>query len=175
MKLPTACLSLMLVLTAAPAWSHGKEKHDAAAVVAGRDSSKAEQQIAPAAADAVAVVDRFSAALGAGDVDKAAAELDPAVLILESGGVERSRDEYLAEHAKADAAFLKEAQVSLKRRTAQASGELAWVGSESAIHAKKGETVLAIDSTETMVLRKTAQGWKIVHIHWSSRRAGGDH
>ncbi|MBN8738986.1 MAG: nuclear transport factor 2 family protein [Xanthomonadaceae bacterium] len=173
MKLHT--LSLSLILIAAPAWSHGKEKHDAA-VVAGRDDSRAEQQIAPAAADAVAVVERFSAALAAGDVDKAAAELDPAVLILESGGVERSRDEYLlAGHARADAAFLKEAQVSPRRRTAQASGELAWVGSESAIHAKKGETVLAIDSTETMVLRKTAQGWKIVHIHWSSRRAGGDH
>ncbi len=175
MKLHTLSLSLILVLIAAPAWPHGKEKHDAAAVVAGRDDSRAEQQVAPAAADAVAVVERFSAALGAGDVDKAAAELDPAVLILESGGAERSRDDYLAGHAKADADFLKGAQVSLKRRTAQASGELVWVGSESAIHAKKGDTVLAIDSTETMVLRKTAQGWKIVHIHWSSRRAGGDH
>jgi len=24
-------------------------------------------------------------------------------------------------------------------------------------------------STETMVLRSTSAGWKIVHIHWSSR------
>ncbi|WP_257387828.1 nuclear transport factor 2 family protein [Tahibacter caeni] len=175
MKLHTVSLSLVLALIAAPAFSHGKEKHDVAAVVAGRDAGKAELQIAPAAADAVAVVERFSAALSAGNPDKAAAELDPAVLILESGGVERSRDEYLAGHAKADADFLKGAQVSLTRRTAQASGELAWIGSESAIHAKKGADVVAIDSTETMVLRKTAQGWKIVHIHWSSRRAGAGH
>lgn len=165
MKRQTLSLSLILVLIAVPAWSHEKQKYAAA---------RAEQQIAPAAADAVAAVERFSAALAAGDVDGAAAELDPAVLILESGGMERSRDEYLAGHAKADAAFLKEAQVSLRRRTAQASGELAWVGSDSAIRAKKDGGVLAMDATETMVLRKTAQGWKIVHIHWSSRRAGGD-
>ena len=31
--------------------------------------------------------------------------------------------------------------------------------------------MMMIDSTETMVLRKAADGWKIVHIHWSSRRA----
>jgi len=26
-------------------------------------------------------------------------------------------------------------------------------------------------STETMILRKNADGWRIVHIHWSSRPA----
>ena len=76
---------------------------------------------------------------------------------------------------KSDAAFLKGAHITLKRRTASASGDFAWVGSESEIHAMKGKEMLMIASTETMVLRKTDQGWKIAHIHWSSRRAGGDH
>jgi hypothetical protein len=29
--------------------------------------------------------------------------------------------------------------------------------------------MLMISSTETAILRKTVQGWKIVHLHWSSR------
>ena len=32
---------------------------------------------------------------------------------------------------------------------------------------QEGKTITLL-STETMVLKKTAQGWKIVHIHWSS-------
>lgn len=155
--------------------AHGTEKHDAPAMTAGRDATKAELSIAPAAADAVAAVERFSGALAAGDLSKASAELDPGVVILESGGAERSRDEYLGGHAKSDADFLKTAMMTLKRRSAQSSGDLAWVASESQIHAMKGEEMLMIDSTETMVLRKSAEGWKIVHIHWSSRRANSSH
>jgi len=124
-----------------------------------------------AAADAVSVVERFSTALAAGRIDSAARELDPKVVILESGGVEQSRDEYLAGHATADAEFLKNAHITLQRRTARATGDLAWVASQSQIHVAKGAETMLIDSTETMVLHKAADGWKIVHIHWSSRRA----
>jgi ketosteroid isomerase-like protein len=168
-------LALALTLVAPLAWSHGKEKHDIMQIAPGRDTASAVVNVAPAAADAVATVERFSSALGAGDLKKAGAELDPAVLILESGGVERSRDEYLGGHAKHDAEFLKGAHITLKRRTAQTSGDLAWVASESEMHAMKGKEMLMIASTETMVLRKTDQGWKIAHIHWSSRRAGSEH
>ena len=58
------------------------------------------------------------------------AELDAKVLILESGGAETSAAEYLGGHAKGDAAFLKGVHVQLVRRTAQANGDMAWVGSE---------------------------------------------
>ncbi|UXI66048.1 nuclear transport factor 2 family protein [Tahibacter amnicola] len=163
---------LVLALVASQfAFAHGNEKHTPSAMKPGRDSSAAQLTVDPAAAEAIAVVERFSAALGSGDLPAATAELDPAVLILESGGAEHSRDEYLGGHAKSDAEFLKNAQVTLKRRTAQAAGDLAWVGSESEIHAMKGADMLMISSSETMVLRKTAKGWKIVHIHWSSRKA----
>lgn len=169
MKTKLLVLTLAFILAAQLASAHGNEKHEAAPMVAGRDMSMAKLNVAPAATEAVATVERFSSALSAGDLVKATAELDPSVLILESGGAEHSRDEYLGGHAKSDAAFLKTARISLKARTAQASGDLAWVASESEIPAKKGETMLMIDSTETMLVRKTAQGWKIVHIHWSSR------
>jgi ketosteroid isomerase-like protein len=162
-------LALALVLATPIACAHGDEKHPPAQMEAGRETAGAEQSIPPDAADAVAVLERFSAALSAGDLDGVGADLDPTVLILESGGAERTRDEYLGGHAKHDAEFLKTAHITLKRRTAQASGDLVWVGSESDIHASKDDKMLMISSTETAVLRKTAQGWKIVHIHWSSR------
>lgn len=168
LHLPVLALAL---LVSQGVFAHGKEKHPPASITPGRDSSAAQLAVEPAAADAVATVERFSTALAAGDLTAATAELDPAVLILESGGAEHSRDEYLAGHARSDAAFLKSAHIKLKRRTAQAMGDLAWVGSESEIHATRGADLLMISSTETMVVRKTLQGWKIVHIHWSSRKA----
>lgn len=167
MILRMTSLALTLTLAAPVAWAH--ENHKAASVEAGRETAGAEQSIAPEAADAVAVLERFTAALSAGDLDGVAADLDPAVLILESGGAERTRDEYLGGHAKHDAEFLKAAHIMLKRRMAQASGDLVWVGSESEIHASKDDKTLTISSTETAILRRTAQGWKIVHLHWSSR------
>lgn len=175
MNTKTLLLILATMTSASTAFAHGTEKHDAPAMTAGRDATTAELSIAPTAVDAVAAVERFSSALGAGDLSKAGAELDPDVIILESGGAERSRDEYLSRHAKNDADFLKSAMVTLKRRNAQASGDLAWVASESQIHAMKGAEMLMIDATETVVLRKRGDGWRIVHIHWSSRRAGGSH
>lgn len=169
MILRTTSLALALALATPIAWAHGNEKHQPTQMEAGRETAGAEQTIPPEATEAVAALERFSAALSAGDLERVGAELDPTVLILESGGAERTRDEYLGGHAKHDAEFLKAAHVTLKRRTAQASGDLVWVGSESEIHASKDGKMLMISSTETAVLRKTAQGWKIVHIHWSSR------
>lgn len=118
---------------------------------------------------AAATVDRFFAALSAGNLDAAAAELDPDVIILESGGAEHSAAEYLGGHAKHDAEFLGSARQLLGRRTARANGGLAWVATESELQAQEGGKPLTIVSTETMVLRAMDSGWKIVHIHWSSR------
>jgi ketosteroid isomerase-like protein len=118
---------------------------------------------------AVATVDRFFAALSAGDLKRANAELDPKVIILESGGGEYSAAEYVGGHAKHDAEFLKAAHHQPGRRTARVSGDLAWVASESELHTQKDGKPAVSLSAETMVLRSTAAGWKIVHIHWSSR------
>ena len=164
MRMP--CLVLLMMISgsfAAPA-ALADEAHHAAALV---------QDIDPAAQEAVAVVEAFSAALQGVRIDEAKALLDPTVLVLESGGSERNRDQYLAEHAQADAQYMKDARQTLRYRQARVVGDIAWVGSESFIsHDKEGELSSSL-STETMVLRKTAQGWKIVHIHWSSRPAPG--
>ena len=118
---------------------------------------------------AAATVDRFFTALSAGDLKSAGAELDPKVIILESGGGEYSAAEYLEGHAKHDAEFLKTAHHKPGRRTARVSGGLAWVASESEVHVPKDGKPTVILSAETMVLQSTGTDWKIVHIHWSSR------
>lgn len=137
----------------------------------------AQFNIAPVAQDAVATVDRFSAALSAAQLDKAGAELDANVLILESGGAEHSAKEYLGGHAIGDAAFLQGVHVQLVKRTVQVSGDMAWVGSESEMHMKKDGKMVTMLSTETMVLKRTDKTWKITHIHWSSRtkKTDGSH
>lgn len=121
-------------------------------------------------AEPVDVVDGFFRALAAGDTAGASAVLDPAVLIFESGGAERSRQEYASHHLGADAAFLKTARRELISRTGDAVGDLAWVASESRL-AATGQKPKNLVTTETMVLRKGSSGWRIVHIHWSNRSA----
>ena len=122
-----------------------------------------------AARPAVAVVERFGKAIAAGDLTTVATLLDADVLILETGGAERSREQYLGHHAISDAKFLKGTHSQLKHRRARITGDLAWVGSESELHASKDGKPLTLLSTETMVLQKTGADWQIVHIHWSSR------
>lgn len=138
---------------------------------------ESQVDVPDAAKAAAATVDRFFAALSAGDLDRAGAELDPNVIILESGVAEHSAAEYLGGHAKGDAAFLKGAHHSLMRRSARVSGGLAWVASESELHVQKDGKPAVIASTETMVLQSTGAGWKIVHIHWSShvKKPGESH
>jgi ketosteroid isomerase-like protein/mono/diheme cytochrome c family protein len=125
---------------------------------------------APGNSAPAATVDRFSNALARGDLEVVKSLLDPEVLILESGGAEQDREEYLAHHAKADAAFLRDAQIHTGRRRVQVDGNLAWVATESELHLRKDGKAIAVQSTETMVLRRVAGAWRIVHIHWSSQR-----
>lgn len=127
------------------------------------------QNIAPEAIDAVKVVDAFSEALKAANFDTVKQLLDEKVLVLESGGSERSRDEYMSEHALADALFLRKAKSQLRYRQAHAEGLFAWVATESELQSEQNGKPLLLLSTETMLLKNTPQGWKIVHIHWSSR------
>lgn len=125
--------------------------------------------VAAGAEAAVAVTEAFGKALAAGDFQQVEALLDPAVIILETGSAERSRSEYLSHHARSDAKFLAGSHSALSRRIARIDGDTVWVASESELHASKNGKPVTLLSTETMVLSNTPAGWKIVHIHWSSR------
>ena len=129
------------------------------------------QDIAPAAMPAIRVVDAFTGAIQAAKFDAAAKLLDPKVSIFESGNYERSRDEYMSHHAIADAAFLKNAELQQRYRQAQIVGKVAWVATQILLHTVQDGKDIVLLSTETMLLKKTTAGWKIVHIHWSSHPA----
>ena len=135
------------------------------------DAQAGEGADSMAGTEPAVIVEQFQQALASGDTEQAAALLDPDVKVFESGGVERSRQEYAAHHLGADAEFLGQASVKLLSRSGDAVGDLAWVGSESRISAMDAAKPVELTSTETMVLRKGESGWHIVHIHWSSRPA----
>lgn len=122
-------------------------------------------------ADAAKVVDAFHAALRRGDTSAASAQLSDAALIFEAGGAERSRAEYAAAHLAGDAAFAQAVGSELTRRAGGAAGALAWVASEGRTRGRYKDRDVDRITTETMVLRRQAGSWKIVHVHWSSRAA----
>lgn len=143
----------------------------AAAVVLAA-SGPAEAADLPADARAAgAVVEAFHTALGRGDTRKAAALLAVDALVYESGGVERGKAEYAADHLAADAMFAKATARVVTRRVGRADGNTAWIASESTTKGTFKTKPIDSISTETMVLRRDRAGWRIVHIHWSSANA----
>jgi ketosteroid isomerase-like protein len=120
----------------------------------------------------LAVVESFERALADGDRTAALAQLAPDLRVFESGHVEASRDDYAASHLDADMAYLKTAQTTLKTRSVSASTDSALVLSETEVRSQRNGKPTARAGLETMVLHRTAEGWRITHIHWSSRDIG---
>jgi hypothetical protein len=121
--------------------------------------------------DAARTVDAFHDALSKGDRDAAQAFLDNNVRIYEQGWVERSKAEYASHHLESDAAFSAATTSTRTARSGIVLGDLAYVASEGTVAgAFNGKAVDSI-TLETMVLRREQSGWRIVHIHWSSRDA----
>ena len=141
----------------------------AAATAASPVLADTADRIPEDAREAVATVDRFLAALAAGDLERAAAELDPELIVLEGGNAELSREQYLSLHAKHDAEFLKTAKVETGYRRARVQGDLAWVATLTEVQSEHDGKPITIDGAESMVLKRGESGWRIVHIHWSSR------
>jgi ketosteroid isomerase-like protein len=161
-----AAPSLLFALTLAalaglsPAAAHDPTSSDP--VVAGSHLSRA-------AAAAAATIDAFHAALRAGETAKAAALLADDVLVFEAGAAEASKAIYSAEHLAADAAFAKTAEETVLRRSGQSGGGMAWIASEGLTRTRRGDAVVERLTAESMILRRTTGGWRIVHVHWSSR------
>ncbi|NOT41870.1 MAG: SnoaL-like domain-containing protein [Alphaproteobacteria bacterium] len=119
--------------------------------------------------EAANAVDAFHKALMKGDRQAAQALLDDQVQIYEQGWVERSKVEYASHHLESDAEFSAATSATQTARSAMIVGDLAYVASEGTVTGTfKGKAINSI-TLETMVLRRTQDGWHIVHIHWSSR------
>jgi len=93
--------------------------------------------------------------------------LAPEVLIYESGDIDRSRDDYAAHHLDADLAFLAKAKVRVLEQKVLQEGGVAWVATRTSTQSGERRHL----GTETLVLTRQAERWRIVHVHWSSRRA----
>lgn len=114
------------------------------------------------------VVTAYHHALSSGDSTAALAMLRDDAVILESGGME-TREQYRSHHLAGDIAFASAVPAQRTPVRVSVQGDVAWAWSTSNT---KGEMRgRAIDSmgTELMVLARTAGGWKIVAISWSSR------
>lgn len=131
----------------------------------------AAEPIAPKLESATAIVDAFHTALKAGDSDRVKTLLDDKVTIYEQGHVESSKDEYAKEHLAADLKFAAATTSAQSARSGAVIGDLAYVITEGRTTGSfEGKPVDSIN-IETMVLRREGKDWRIVHIHWSSRKA----
>ena len=163
MSRPTLALALSIaVLAAAPAFAqdHAHGHEHASGPVAGE------------AAGAALAVDAFHAALKSGDTAAALALMAADVMIFEEGYVERSREEYASHHLASDAAFAAASESMVERRSGWADGDIAWVTSEGRTTGQFNNRPVDRLTTETMVLKRHPDGWRIHHIHWSSRAPG---
>lgn len=123
------------------------------------------------ASDSAAAVDvavRFHRALAAGDSMSALRLFAPDAMILESGGVETVA-EYRGHHLPADIAFA--AAVPSQRAVTRVvvRGDMAWVASKSTTQGEFRGRAINSTGAELMVLTRTADGWRISAVHWSSR------
>ena len=133
------------------------------AAVAGAQNSR------PDSVAAVSAVEQFHAALAAADSARAVSLLSDDVLILESGNIQ-TRAEYLGGHLGAD---MKASQGSKGERAvikATVVGDAAYVIARTLTAPSGVAGNTGSESIELMVLSKSASGWKIRSVHWSSRR-----
>ncbi len=138
-------------------------------------SAEGRRQVgrAPAAApgdsaEVAATVERYHAALAAGDSAAALALLAPDAVILESGGIE-TREEYRAHHLPADIAFAQAVPGERDPIRVTVRGDVAWAVSARTTRGDYRGRSIDSAGAELMVLTRTPEGWRISAIHWSSR------
>lgn len=126
-------------------------------------------QAGEASTEAIETVRAVHQALAAQEKEQVLALLSPEVLIFESGGAELSRAEYASHHLGADMEF---SAATVRKVTDQETGQkedLAWVLTRSQTTGSFRGKEIDAKGVETMLLKHTPDGWRIFHIHWSSR------
>lgn len=116
----------------------------------------------------VGVISEFHAALESGDSLSALALLGEDLVVLESGGVE-DRSEYRSHHLAADIRFSAAVPATRTMISVTVQNDVAWVSSASESKGSWRDREVDSIGAELMVLKRTADGWRIVAIHWSSR------
>jgi ketosteroid isomerase-like protein len=127
-----------------------------------------EQETTPDESAIRAVVLGFKAALVAGDSTAAIGYLHPDLVVYEAGHAE-SLAEYRAGHLAADMEFAAKVATRPVEQGLIVREDMAlWVSEGDSRGEFRGRQVES-HGTETIVLIPTDAGWKILHVHWSSR------
>lgn len=121
----------------------------------------------PEALAAQAVVRSFHEALRRGDVRAVEALLATDAVILEGGQLE-SREAYLRHHLSADIEFAKAVPSKVTQSEATVSGQTAWVRAATVSQGRFRNRDINLSGAELVVLTRTASGWVIRAVHWSS-------
>ena len=124
----------------------------------------------PEAVAAQAVVRSFHDALRRGDAQAAQSLLAADAVILEGGHIE-TREEYLKHHLGADIQFAKAVPSTILRSEATVSGQTAWIRSATSSQGRWRNRDIKLSGAELVVLTRTAAGWEIRAVHWSSHEA----
>lgn len=111
----------------------------------------------------------FHEALAAGDQQAVLDLMAPEVIIFESGGAEQTRDEYANHHLGADMEFAGETTRKVVGQIDGEDGHTGWVLTRSETSGTFRDKEIKSLSVETVILRRGEKGWRITHIHWSSR------
>lgn len=93
--------------------------------------------------------------------------MDERAVIFETGYVEVDRDQYATNHLDSDLMFAAQVKREVVHTQATVTGDTALVLTQSRSAGEFMGAKIKLESTETMVLQRGADGWKIVHIHWS--------
>lgn len=140
--------------------------------LAGESATPTREAAVAPAADALATVTRFAAALKSGDRAGVLACLAPDVVIFEHGGAEMSREEYAQHHLDGDLEYLRAIEVRVvDRRVLNAAERVVVLTRSESSGEFRGKPVASL-GTETLVLERRDGNWVIVHVHWSSGKRG---
>jgi ketosteroid isomerase-like protein len=120
----------------------------------------------------IAVIERFHRALQEGDSATVLQLLAPDVRILEAGNIE-TKEQYRSGHLRADINASRSAQSERTVLQVIVRGDAAFVTSRSVTRREAGGQTRESQGAESMVLIRSAEGWLISAIHWSSRGRAG--
>jgi len=117
-------------------------------------------------------VDAFHAALRAKDTAGALSLLDRSLVVFEFGAVDPTAEAYAFQHLRFDIDMAAATQWKLESRRVGGEGNERWVLSNYRVTGAHADGT-PIDQTtlETVILRRTGDLFRIVHLHWSSSDA----
>lgn len=116
----------------------------------------------------VGVIHQFHGALQAGDSATVLRLLHDHAIILETGEME-TKQEYRSHHLPTDIAFARAVPRESGPVRVEVRGDVAWATGTSVARGSYRDRDVNSQTAELMVLERTADGWRISAIHWSSR------